>query len=203
MNVKFKVNSLQETLKKERKKVAFLVALAAVFLYVWIPLMKRSPHQAAAKPGSTVAAARATRTTSSSKPAKNAARNTSAILKESTTREPAEYPAFLKIPLPARMVPGNPFVSLCSRNKERPPKSTVRKEPKTSPVKGIRAAEKEKIGGMILSSIMRLGKTPCCVIDGEVLGVGSLHKGLKIKEIGDQAVILSGKGDDYRISVKE
>ena len=68
--MRLQVDSLKNTLKKEQKKVAFLLALMAVFLYIWIPLMKGSdpvPNPASVNPGAK-ASGKTTKTKSEEQP---------------------------------------------------------------------------------------------------------------------------------------
>jgi hypothetical protein len=189
--VELQTNKIRETLKKERKKVGILVALLAVFLYVWIPLMKSSDSDMPVIPVSPAAAAQVAAGAGSS-------------VEAAQPKEAPPYPAFLKVPLPARMLPRNPFVQLSAgAEKKKAPIEKKNVVPIESPSELLRKDEMRKAESMVVTSIMRSGSNPCCVVDGVVLSVGSIHKGFVIKEIREQVILFSGKAGDYTISVKQ
>ncbi len=186
------VDSLKNTLKKEQKKVAFLIALTAVFLYVWIPLMKGSdpvPKPTAAVNSKATARGKAT--------GKRAAKTSP----EATKERKVTYPAFLKKPLPAVMLPRNPFLSLPDETPPEPEPVAVEEETNNED-DALRAAEKARSEKMVITSTMLSGRNPSCVVDGLVLVKDSEYNGFKVKKISEFDVVFIGEYGEYRVSIR-
>jgi len=190
--VGLKVDSLKNTLKKEQKKVAFLIALTAVFLYVWIPLMKGSdpvPNPAAANLNPKAKAKSRTA---------RAGRDVAAPKTEEERK--VTYPAFLKKPLPAVMLPRNPFLSLPDETPPEPEPVAV--EETNSEDEALRAAEMARAEKMVITSTMLSGRNPSCVVDGLVLVQGSEYNGFKIKKISESGVVFAGEYGAYTLTIR-
>lgn len=187
-----KVDSLKNTLKKEQKKVAFLIALTAVFLYVWIPLMKGSdpvPNPASAKVNPKAKAKSRTAKT-----------DREAAPPETENDRRVTYPAFLKKPLPAVMLPRNPFLSLPDETPPEPEPVAV--EETSNEDDALKTAEKARAEKMVITSTMLSGRNPSCVVDGLVLVQGSEYNRFKIKKISEFGVDFLGEFGVYRVSIR-
>lgn len=187
--MELKVNNLRETLKRERKKVAFLSALVGVFMYVWIPLMKSSEPEKAPE----IVTAEAAKQIAAQK---NEAETANASAEKVVTHE---YPALLKVPLTVDQLPLNPFMGFPVEKQEAPAEVKVQKEPVA--VSALRKEERAKAEGMTVTSIMLWGRNPSCVVDGVILEQGSRFNGFVIKEIHEDRVLFSGRYGVYPIKV--
>ena len=188
-----KVDNLKNTLKKEQKKVAFLVALAAVFLYVWIPLMKGSdpvPNPAAANLNP--------KATAKSRTGKAGREATPPVTEK---ERKVTYPAFLKKPLPAVMLPRNPFLSLADETPPEPEPVAV--EETNTEEEALKATEKARAEKMVITSTMLSGRNPSCVVDGLVLVKGSEYNGFKVKKISEFGVVIVGEYGAYQVTIRK
>lgn|GEM_PF-2563221 len=187
------IEKIKRIATKQPKKVAFLVALTAVFCYVWIPLfMKKSgpaPNAAARKN----AAARSRAGTS------DASTNAGGL---SEVLDNYELPEFLAEPMPASMLPCNPFVSLVPDEPEEE-EQVVQKEIQVQEVELLREKERTRAGALEVSCILLAKRKKSCVVDGALLYVGSNYNGFTVKEIRQQSIVIAGEYDEYTVRVQQ
>lgn len=188
-------------LKKDRKKTALLIALAAVFFYVWIPMMKSSddpvPNPAAAKAGAANQSARR-----QPRSAKNRAAPSNQVELKSPPMQ-YSYPAFLSEPLQASLLGNNPFLPLASeRQKNKIAVPEEKTEPSKNSVEVRREEELARIGTIKVKSILALGSRSSCTVDEQILYKGSVYKGFTVKAIENDYVLFAGQEGEYKVAIQ-
>ncbi len=188
-------------LKKDRKKTALLIALAAVFFYVWIPIMKSSDAAAPAAPGAKPTASASRAAQRNSRAASNNVKN-SAQAAMATVDGEYLYPTFLTEPLKASVLAHNPFLPLASERKVKEASPVQKAEPKKDDAEVIREKEQQRLKEIKVASILTFGTSSSCTVSDQILYMGSVYKGFTVKAIESNYVVFVGQAGEYRITIE-
>ncbi len=187
--MKDQVDKLVKVIKRERKKVVFLTVLLVFFFYLVIPLMSGSDQEETQTAG-----------TRSEKKKKKKSDTKQSTDSEDVSKEAGEsqYPVFLIEPVKADLLAGNPFLPLGMNSGAMGQSGRKGRMRMGSSYPG---SEMEEIKKMNVASTL-LGEISTCVVDGEVLRVGSEYKGFVVKEIGSQYVVFTSSFGEYRATIQ-